>query len=61
MKQSQSQNDASPRSKEIFLSASDEIQELIKDVLSQEREVQHMKNRSKIHINLYDLVRKKIK
>lgn len=61
MKQSQSQNDPTPRSREIFLSASEEIQELIKDVLSHEREVQHMKSRAKIYIKLHDLVRKRVK
>ena len=55
------QNDPTPRSREIFLSASEEVQELIKDVLSHEREVQHMKNRAKIYIKLHDLVRKRVK
>lgn len=51
----------SPRSQEIFKSTSEETQKLIKEVLKDEREVQHMTRRAEIHTKIYDHVRRLIK
>ena len=45
----------------IFRSASTEHQELIRQILKEEREVQHMTRRSEIHTKIYDHVRRLIK
>lgn len=49
------------RSIEIFKSATEEHQKLIKQILSDEREVQHLQRRPDIHANIYDHVRRLIK
>jgi hypothetical protein len=51
----------SDRVKGIFQSASKENQKLIRNILQEEREVQHMSRRSDIHNKIYDLVRRLIK
>jgi len=54
---------AGPSSKvrEIFNSTSDENRKLIRDILKEERDVQHMQRRSDIHSKIYDHVRRLIK
>ena len=47
--------------KAIFQSASKEHQDLIRDILKEERDVQHMTRRSEIHTKIYDHVRRLIK
>jgi hypothetical protein len=49
------------RAKQIFSKASPEHQELIRDILREEREVINMKRRSDIHTRLYDHIRRIIK
>ena len=49
------------RAIQIFGSATDEQQKLIKQILSDEREVQHLQRRPDIHANIYDHVRRLIK
>ena len=49
------------RVKTIFWSASTEHQDLIREILKEEREVQHMKPRPEIHTKIYDHVRRLIK
>lgn len=51
----------SERVKAIFQSASEEHRELIKAILKEERDVQHMLRRSDIHNKIYDHVRRLIK
>jgi len=51
----------SERVKAIFQSASKEHQDLIRDILKEERDVQHMTRRSEIHTKIYDHVRRLIK
>lgn len=51
----------SERVKGIFESASKEHQELIRLILKEERDVQHMSRRSDIHNKIYDHVRRLIK
>ncbi len=46
---------------QIFQSASEEHQKLIREILKEEREVQHMTRRSDIHNKIYDHVRRLIK
>ena len=54
---------AGPSSKvrEIFKSASEENRNLIRDILKEERDVQHMTRRNEIHSKIYDHVRRLIK
>jgi preprotein translocase subunit Sss1 len=54
---------ASPSSQvsQIFKSASKEHQELIREILKEERYVQHMTRRPDIHNKIYDHVRRLIK
>ncbi len=47
--------------KQIFSKASPEHQELIREILREERDVQHMKIRSDIHTRLYEHIRRLIK
>ena len=51
------------RAKEIFASASLENQGLIKEILREERDVQHLASRqgSGIHARIYDHIRRLIK
>ena len=49
------------RAKEIFSKASPEHQTLIRDILREEREVQHLKKKSDIHVKIYDHIRRIIK
>jgi hypothetical protein len=51
----------SERVKAIFQGASKEHQNLIREILKEEREVQHMTRRSEIHTKIYDHVRRLIK
>lgn len=47
--------------KEIFSSATPEVQTLIREILREERDVQHLSRRSDIHARIYDHVRRLIK
>ena len=49
------------RAQEIFKSAPEEIQNLIRDVLKEEREVMHLKRRNDIHSRIYDHIKRVIK
>lgn len=49
------------RAKQIFSKASPEHQDLIRDILREEREVLNMKRRSDIHTRLYEHIRRIIK
>lgn len=49
------------RAQEIFKSAKQEYQTLIRDILKEERDVMHLKRRSDIHQRLYDHIRRVIK
>tara|TARA_R100000027_G_scaffold163_1_gene170 strand:- start:16039 stop:16239 length:201 start_codon:yes stop_codon:yes gene_type:complete len=51
----------SKRVEAIFKSASEEHKELIREILKEERDVQHMSRRSDIHTKIYDHVRRLIK
>lgn len=51
----------SSRVSQIFKSASEEHQKLIREILKEEREVQHMTRRPDIHNKIYDHVRRLIK
>ncbi len=46
---------------EIFKAASPDHQSLIREILREERDVQHLKRRSDIHTRLYEHVRRLIK
>lgn len=49
------------RAQEIFKGAPAEYQNLIREVLKEERDVMHLKRRSDIHTRLYDHVKRVIK
>lgn len=49
------------RAKEIFTSVRPEVQNLIREVLREERDVQHLTRRSDIHARIYDHIRRLIK
>jgi hypothetical protein len=49
------------RAQTIFKAASEQYQELIKDILREERDVMHLVRRSDIHQRIYDHVRRVIK
>lgn len=49
------------KAKEIFSAAQPDIQTLIRDVLREERDVQHMKTKSEIHVKIYEHIRRIIK
>lgn len=46
---------------EIFKNATPEYQQLLRDVLKEERDVMHLKRRSDIHQRIYDHVKRVIK
>lgn len=50
-----------PKAKEIFSAAQPDIQTLIREVLREERDVQHMKTKSEIHVKIYEHIRRIIK
>ena len=50
---------ASP-AKEIYLATDSTTQELIKAILQQEREVQHLKRRPDIHKNILDILKRTV-
>jgi hypothetical protein len=45
----------------LFQAASPEVQTLIREILREERDVQHLSRRSDIHARIYDHVRRLIK
>lgn len=49
------------RAKQIFSKASPEHQDLIREILREEREVQHLQRRDNIHTRLYEHIRRLIK
>jgi len=49
------------RAKQIFSKATPEHQDLIRDILREEREVINMKRRNDIHTRLYEHIRRIIK
>lgn len=51
----------SKRVEAIFQSASEKHQKLIREILKEERDVQHMQRRSDIHNKIYDHMRRLIK
>lgn len=46
---------------EIFKSSRQEYQELIRDILKEERKVMHLKRRNDIHTRIYNHVKRVIK
>ena len=52
---------AQTTAKQIFSKASPEHQNLIREILREERDVQHLKRRSDIHTRLYEHIRRLIK
>jgi hypothetical protein len=50
-----------PRSRELFQRTPPMVQTLIRDVLREERDVQHMKTKSEIHVKIYEHIRRIIK
>jgi hypothetical protein len=54
-----SQSGSSAR--EIFLKVEEPIQELIRQVLTEERHVQHLKKKTDIHVKIYEHIRRLIK
>ncbi|MEY4483415.1 MAG: hypothetical protein RL693_867 [Verrucomicrobiota bacterium] len=46
--------------KEIYLATDSTTQELIKAILQQEREVQHLKRRPDIHKNILDILKRTV-
>lgn len=51
----------SERVRSIFQGASEDNQKLIREILKEERDVQHMTRRQDIHNKIYDHVRRLIK
>ena len=49
------------RSVQIFMSASEDIKKVIKEILAEERNVQHLQRRSEIHSKIYNHIRRIIK
>jgi hypothetical protein len=49
------------RAQEIFKSAKPELQNLIREILKEERDVMHLTRRSDIHQRIYDHIRRVIK
>jgi len=45
----------------IFKSAPEELQKLVREILEEERKVQHKQRRPNIHQNIYDHVKRVIK
>jgi hypothetical protein len=58
---SMSESKPQTRAKQIFSKAKPEHQELIREILREEREVTNMRRRSDIHTRLYDHIRRIIK
>jgi hypothetical protein len=54
-------NQAPIKAKEIFSKASPEHQELIREILKDERDVQHLQRRDNIHTRLYERITRLIK
>ncbi len=54
-------SDTGPSAKEIFNSADATTQELIKAILVEEREVQHLRRRPDIHRNILDTLKRTVK
>ncbi len=49
------------RSRGCFLEAKSGIQDLIREILREERDVQHLSRRSDIHARIYEHIRRLIK
>jgi hypothetical protein len=49
------------RAQEIFKSSQEELKELIKAILNEERKVMHKNKRSNIHQKIYDHVKRTIR
>ena len=49
------------RAQEVFRAASPQYQDLIREILKEERDVMHLKRRSDIHQRLYEHVKRVIK
>jgi hypothetical protein len=49
------------RAQEVFKNATPEYQEIIRELLREEREVLYMKTRTNIHKNFYDHIKRVIK
>lgn len=52
---------APTRAQEIFRSAADECQTLIRDILKEERDVMHLRRRSDIHQRIYEHIKRVIR
>jgi hypothetical protein len=52
---------AQTTAKQVFSKATPEHQDLIREILREERDVQHLKRRSDIHTRLYEHIRRLIK
>lgn len=51
----------SSNARELFKSADPEIQGVIREILREERDVQHLQRRSDIHNRIYEHIRRLIK
>lgn len=49
------------KAQELFMAAPEELKSLIREVLGEERDVQHLQRRSDIHARIYDHIRRIIK
>ena len=49
------------KAQQIFKSASEQCRTLIRDILTEERDVMHLKRRSDIHQRIYEHVRRVVK
>ncbi len=49
------------QAKQVFSKASPQHQELIREILREERDVQHLQRRDNIHTRLYDHIHRLIK
>jgi hypothetical protein len=49
------------KSREVFQSSPPLVQALIREVLREERDVQHMKTKNEIHVKIYEHIRRIIK
>jgi hypothetical protein len=49
------------RAQKIFMSASPDIQTLLRDILKEERDVMHLKRRYEIHTRIYDHIKRVVK
>lgn len=57
-KNSQTQAKPQTQAKQIFVKASPEHQQLIREILREERDVQHLQRRDNIHTRLYEHIRR---